>query len=1044
VHELIERCFDPAVTAINRLPMGPPLAATEGRSLTVLDGDWEFTLVPSPGDAPPGWVDGDSDDDPGGDPGDDRARWRTIVVPGCWTRQGTGDLPHYTNILMPWDAQPPAVPDANPTGLYRTTFERPDDDRVVVRFGGAESKLLVWCNGAFVGMGTDSRLASEFDLTPHVVEGTNRLAALVPRWSDSTWIEDQDHWFHGGLHRSVELIGTGPVRIDDLVTVADFDPELGTGSLAVTAHVGSEGRLAAGWTVEVNLTDVDGSLVGDTAAVAADPPFLGAEAITEAYRFTGRTATVNAGALTIEPWSAEQPTLYDLDVALIDPDGAVAERVRSKVGFRRVEIVDRRLVVNGNPVMIAGVNRHDHHPDTGKTVSTEEIRDELLVMKRHNINAVRTAHYPNDPALVELCDELGLYVIAEANIESHARHDSLAAGGRFDAAIVDRVSRMVLRDRSHPSIIGWSLGNESGHGAGHDAAAAWVRRTDPTRFVQYEGGIHHQWMPNSPAETREVTPDRSARLVSDVVCPMYPTVDQISDWARWVERTDGDDRPLILCEFNHAMGNSNGGLADYWAAFEAHDALGGGFIWDWRDQGLREVDDEGRQWWSYGGHYGDEPNDANFCINGLTGPDLLPHPGLGELAWLARPIRVAATAQRLADDAMVTVENRYDHRTIDADHVTIRWALVVDGSVVGSGLVPLPPIGPGRNDEVEVADLAAALADRSLLEGAIDAAVVDFVVELAADQSWAKAGHRLGHDQVVLFEPSNPESDPRPSEGRSVSPSAVANDLAASDLAVSDLAASAVAAMTPTMWRAPTDNDGVAQGWTAPFTGVRPTWVKLGLGDLTATGPALGVDPGGTTEVTGTLGAADYRGTATVVDGGVTHLDWELTVPDSWADVPRVGVRFVVDGVYDQLRWFGPGPDETYPDRRAGATLGWWTSTVADQYHPFVVPQEHGNHVDARWFELVDSAGNGLRFRSRSPFSFSARFDHDSSLTAATTTAQLEAARSAGDGAIEVHIDAAVRGLGTGACGPDTDQVVGPGTYRWGWSIEPLGADHER
>ncbi len=1000
--------FDPSLTELGRAPMTPPLRALAGRSVLSLDGTWDFKLMASPEHVPTAWF-------------DQADGWRDITVPGCWTRQDTGDLPHYTNVLMPWDHQPPAIPADNPTGLYRTRFERPAGERVMVSVGGAESMLVLWCNGHLVGMGKDSRLASDFDLTDFLVDGTNTLAAMVTKWCDATWVEDQDHWFHGGIHRSVTLTATAATRIDDLVVVADYEPETGLGSLDLSAEVGSPGRLAEGWNIASRLTDELGTELGriDRAEVDPSPPFLGPKATAAAYTHLGQKAMVQFSDLAIDPWSAESPTLYTLTTSLLNQNGDLVETLEQRVGFRRVEVGERRLLINGKPVQITGVNRHDHHPDTGKTVTREEIRAELISMKRHNINAVRTAHYPNDPALVELCDELGLYVIDEANVESHARHDSLAASGMFDHAILSRVTRMVLRDRSHPSVIGWSLGNESGQGAAHDAAAAWVRRTDPTRLVHYEGGIHSRWTPTSPAEDRHRPPSRSDSLVSDVVCPMYATVDQIDEWAEWAERTGEDDRPLILCEYSHAMGNSNGGLVDYFNAFESRPALGGGFVWDWKDQGLREVTDDGRQWWSYGGHYGDEPNDANFCINGLVGPDGLVHPGLRELAWLARPVRIEFDVV----DGKAVIENRFVDRRLDPDFVSVRWQLLADGQIMQEGRVAIGSIDPGDRAEF---DLGLPALDGLVSAQVEDALTLDFFVELAADTSWADQGHCLAYDQTVLIR--------RTGSGRT-SPASRAPDTASAPDAE---ATALLAKVWPTVWRAPTDNDGVAQGWTAEFTGIRPQWLSWGIDGLE---PSVKKReertlPSGATELTvnRTLGPITHTTIAVVEPDGMARVSEEMVIPDEWHDLPRVGVMFSIDARFGNLRWFGPGPDETYPDRRSGSRLGLWESTVAEQYHPFAVPQEHGGHVDCRWFELFDDEGRGFRFSGDPTLNFSARLHGDRALTEATTLAELRA-----DGGIEVHIDAAVRGLGTAACGPDTTEVVGGGTYRWDWLFSEIG-----
>lgn len=941
--------FSPGLTEINRLPMSNPWI--RGAATISLDGTWDFLLVDSIEHAPDGWTTADAD-----------SRWRTIQVPGVWTRQNTGDLPHYTNVQMPWPGEPPTVPAASPTGLYRTRFECTEaKSRWVLTIGAAESLALVWCNGTFIGMGKDSRLESSFDLSEAIQHGENHLAIMVPRWSDATWIEDQDHWFHGGIHRSVTLHQTPATWLDDVILSGDFDCASGQAMLTVEAIVGSTGRVGEGWTVRFELEDLK---LRQFLPVAADPaPGDSIERV--AYEHPGRRVRHVLNHIEAQPWSDETPKLYACVIELVAPDGTTIQRVDGRVGFRRVEVRERRLFINGKPTLIAGVNRHDHHADTGKTLTRDEVREELVSMKQHNINAVRTAHYPNDPQLLDLCDELGLYVVDEANVESHARHESLLHLGWFDHAVLDRVRRMVLRDRSHCSIIAWSLGNESGHAPVHDAAAAWIRATDPTRLVQYEGGFNATFSRGEPGAA-EAEPSQSDRLISDVVCPMYASVAAIISWAQWAETSRADDRPLILCEYSHAMGNSNGGLADYWTAFRSEPALGGGFVWDWKDQGLAETAPDGSRWWAYGGHYDDKPNDANFCINGLVGPDGLPHPQLRELAYLAQPVQVTWQA------GVATVHNRRAH--VDLGDLIITWQAEVDGNEVARGELDASPIAAG--------DSGSFAVEVPTTEGTV---CLTFVAALRAATSWAPAGHVVACNQVVVSE--------RPTLA------------ARSGAAPVDL----IGELRPTLWRAPTDNDRFGHGGAAG-AGVARRWAEWQLTSFPA-------EASHTSERT------------TNADGSVTFVE-RFEIPEEWDDLPRIGVVFEVPSQFNRLRWFGLGPDESYPDRQSAQRLGLWTSTVEDQYHPFAMPQEHGAHLGTHWFELSDDDGTGLRI-SGAPI-FSARRHTDHALTAASTLAELTLANH-----IEVHLDLAMRGLGTGACGPDTapEHRVSGGTHTLSWTM---------
>jgi len=1017
--------FDPEIGSINRLPMRVPTtpypdagsARQAGASpwRLALDGVWQFHLASSPTELPDGWT-------------RDLANpttWRDIAVPGCWTRQNTGDLPHYTNVIMPWPLQPPEVPEANPTGLYRRRFNLPPEwagRQVVLHAGGAESLLAVWCNGSFIGMGKDSRLASEFDLTASLLPEGNQLAVLVARYCDHTWLEDQDHWWHGGLHRSVYLEGRGTPHLADVTCVADYEPEDGSGTLLISAGVGGADAPAE-WQARVTLQDGDGTTIGTSSAVAFSG-WVGSSAEAEAvsaYAYKGPFAAVDLTFDSVDPWSAETPRLYAATVELLSAEGEVIEAVAQRVGFRRVEVGARQLLVNGEPIVICGVNRHDHHPDTGKVQTEDDIRADLVTMKQHNINAVRTAHYPNDPVLLDLCDELGLYVVDEANVESHGRYASLCHDVRYHSAFVERVRRMVLRDRNHACIIGWSLGNEAGLGPAHAAAAAWVRSVDPTRFVQYEGACHPTWSQEYTSDPWIRPATAEERLVTDIVCPMYPSIAAVEEWGQWAEKTGLDDRPVVLCEYSHAMGNSNGSLADYWAAFEATPGVQGGFVWDWRDQGLREHDANGRQYWAYGGHFGDKPNDANFCINGLVGPDGVPHPALRELMWLHRPVRVSAGDR----PDRLQVENRREFN--DLSDLIGRWQITCDGEVTAEGHLDLPSLGPGQRHEIDLSlDLPPRETDGRL--------VLSSTFALAEATAYAPQGHVVAWDQhelAVVTPPATPvASTPHTLSGSTVSRSTVPDDSLAEILP-----ASIVDGIRACVWRAPTDNDN---GGPLPVGSAATDWRAEGLNRLrsevrgaTRSGDELIIERD--------ILADDVVGTHStsvrVDEKGRIMFAEQISLPERWLDLPRVGVVFAVDPALETVEWLGLGPDETYPDRRAAALFGRWTTTVTDQYHPYVVPQEYGAHVDTSWLTLTDGRGRGIRIASDQPLIITARPHTDEALEAATTLAELEPATT-----IEVHVDVAVRGLGTGACGPDTlsRYRVAGGSHAWSWWMETI------
>lgn len=916
---------------------------------------------------------------------------------------------------MPWLlTEAPETPERNPTGLYRRRFRVPRGWRgreIVLHLGGAESVAVVWCNGEFIGMGKDSRLPSEFALTESLRSGENELAIMVIRYSDATWIEDQDHWWHAGLHRSVFLEARHPERIDNLAMTADYDPLDGSGTLKVDAEVCGQGK----GSVRVTLETLRARRLGvtsDSIPTTQIVDYLSRYLLASFYE--GPVGRVSLRVDDVRPWSAEQPNRYRVITERLDEEGSVVEAHATTVGFRRVEVKNRRLLVNGAPIKIFGVNRHDHHPETGKVLTSEDLRDDLLAMKRYNINAVRTAHYPNDHRFLDLCDELGMYVVAEANCEAHARMSWLPHDRRYQQAIVERTQRMVLRDRNHPSIIGWSLGNETGSSAAHDAAAAWVRRVDPSRFVQYEGAVSRLWSRGGPSD-QQSAPSASQQLITDIMCPMYAQIDAIIAWAQWAERTELDDRPLILCEYSHSMGNSNGSIAEYVQAFHDNPALGGGFVWDWRDQGLAEHDDAGRFYWAYGGHFGEEIHDGRYCLNGLMGPDLQPHPAMFEYAWAIQPIGAEYLGGRT-----IRIHNR---RSFTAtDDLELHWFLRVDGDVVQSGVLDIV-VGPGQSRRVTVP--AQLPRGRSRLH-------LDVEWVQRSRRPWAPKGAVVAHDQFEVRSwpviPPDPSGAVRVEVGEGGIEGVWHRDrrLIASDF-------------NPTVWRAPVDNDGDIEHPMVSLS-KQPRWQwhqwgldagRFELDDIRSTGES-------SWEVrwvmTTDVGTATHRTALRVGAGGVRFAE-HMRIPKEWGDLPRVGVRFEAPLEFDRLDWLGLGPHETYRDRRSCARFGRWSSSVADQYHPFPYPQEHGAHVGTEWFALTPSRGTGLCIVGEQPLSFSARPHHDETLEFASTLAEL-----CDDDTIEVHVDAAMRGLGTGAGGPGVlpGYIFGGGDYRWVWDLRPV------
>jgi beta-galactosidase len=980
-----------------------------------LDGMWRFQLLHRPDEVP-----GDS--------------WRDIAVPGTWTMQDTWDRPIYTNVQMPFPHRPPELPSENPTGVYERTFEVPASwagRRVVLHVGAAESVLIVELDGVEIGVSKDSHLAAEFDLTDRLHEGEHTLRLTVVKWSDASFIEDQDQWWHGGITRPVYLYATGPVYLADLVIDAGLEQDDGTGTLAVEVHVGwRQGHREPGWQVEASLDGLpeplragvahqppppggpgDWAVPGpprrgalDLQSLAAagalvDPDDIERWRQAEPVMRPPRVGVARLGARVpgVTPWSAEVPALYRLAVALLAPDGTAVERVERMIGFRRVEVTAKELLVNGQPVLIHGVNRHDFDPRTGRTVALDDLRADAELMKRFNVNAVRTSHYPNDPAFLDLCDEVGLYVVDEADIESHAYLDDLCHDPRYRAAWVDRAARMVARDRHHPSVILWSLGNESGHGANHDAAAGWVRAADPSRPLHYEGAIRFDWA--------------SAQRVSDITCPMYPPIAAIVAHA-----TSGEQRhPLIMCEYAHAMGNSGGTLAEYWDAIESTPGLQGGFIWEWRDHGLEQRLPDGTVRWAYGGDFGDTPNDGPFVLDGVTFPDRAPKPILWEQRQIAAPVR-AVPGPGWPSSGRIVVENRGDFR--DLSWLRAAWTLEVDGTAVASGPLPLPALGPGERGEVSLPGWPPP-------EGGPGERLVTLRFQLADATSWAPAGFEVGWAQLAA-------SDAGPDDGATTAfdtDTGWTGDIPFHDGRPTLPALAALPELA--LWRAPTDNDrigGMADRWAAwGLAGLRPGTLDVERGPQavvlrTAWTTASGIDVPVSTRL-----SADARGRI--------RVQQVAEVPEILADLPRVGTVLALRPGLDALEWFGSGPHETYPDRRRGGRIARWSSVVADQLVPYVRPQESGGHSDVRWLELRDAAGAGVRLVFDRPRQVSVLHHTAADLDAALHVNELRPRPET-----LVTVDAVHRGVGTASCGPDTlpPYLVPPGTHRWGWLIEPI------
>jgi len=1025
----------------NRLPMRATLypfpKPTEARGLDrrkspwfqLLNGRWQFKMAARPEEVVADDVAEKTD----------RSGWDQVEVPGNWTLQGYG-APHYTNVQMPFPDEPPFVPEANPTGIYSRTFEVPaawEGRRVVIHFGGAESVLYVYVNGQPVGLGKDSRLPSEFDITPFVRFGAaNVLAAVVVKWSDATFIEDQDQWWMGGLHREVYLYSTAPVHIADVFARGQLINGYRDGRLETTVKVGFPRQPEKGWRVELALFDPQGKSVFKKPLVTEVPagptgswPRLQAEFSEEIK------APVQ--------WSADLPQLYTLVVTLKDPQGAMVESTSARVGFRSAEVRDRQLLINGKRVLIKGVNRHDHHDTKGKALDRETMRLDAITMKRLNFNAVRCSHYPNDPYWLDVCDELGLYVIDEANLEAHGYYHQVGHDRRYAGAFLDRAVRMVERDKNHPSIILWSLGNETAYSPSHDAMAGWIRGYDPTRPLHFEPGI---WIQGVKKQPYQHIYDWGHR-VTDIICPMYSAIEGegLVKWATDKSHPD-QTRPLIMCEYSHAMGNSNGSLADYWDAFEKYPGLQGGFIWEWIDHGIRQKAENGRDYWAYGGDFGDQPNDLNFVCDGLVWPDREPHPGVFEFKHLAQPIKAIGFQLK---SGTLELKNKLDFASLRGFRG--EWALTVNGTKKAGGKLTALTARPGEIQKIKLKLPACTLA-------AGEEAFLNLRYCTAVATPWAKGGHEVGWDQLsVPFKVKAAPAARRPKGQVSLEKSAGMAEAAAGAVRLrASLEAGRIESLSwngreillsgPMLqvWRAATDNDGI-KGWTGQEGKPLGRWLKAGLNDLQlrVTSATARLDKDGQAVLSfehiascaASEEAVRHRHKYTVLPDGSILVDNEFAIDKALPDLPRLGVVMALRPGFEKLQWLGRGPWENYIDRNRSSMVGLYESTVAEQYVPYILPQEHGNHTEVRWLSLAN-AKTGLRIEARGPLEFTASHFAAADLFVRTHTWQLEPRKET-----ILSLDYRQRGLGTASCGPDTlDRYkVQPGRIRWSYVIRPFG-----
>jgi beta-galactosidase len=897
-----------------------------------LDGLWKFHWSRAPFDTPVGFEEPEFDD----------SGWDEIPVPANWEVEGHGHA-IYLDERYPFDAQWPALPeDYNPVGSYRTSFELPTEwEEKIVRlvFGGVRSAMYVWLNGKRVGYSQGAKTPASFDITQYLQSGKNTLALKIHRWSDASYLESQDMLRMSGIERGIYLEAIPQTHIADVFFRGGLENHYRNGRLELEVSVSNQSD-------EIGNYQLHWSLLNPRQANA--PVGHGNQNL-ELASGESRSLSFSQSISDIESWSAETPRLYTLMLELQDPDGNTLAAWSDEVGFREVVIQNGQLMVNGNALTIRGVNRHETHPETGHVVSRETMLQDILLMKANNINAVRSAHYPNDPYWYNLTDRFGLWVIDEANIESHplAISEDTQLGNEMSwlPAHLDRTRRMVERDKNHPSIIIWSLGNEAGEGEIFEATYDWIKQRDPTRLVQYE-----------PA---------GKAAYSDIYCPMYAPIQRLLDYAA----TD-PERPAIMIEYAHAMGNSVGNLADYWAAINSHPSLQGGFIWDWVDQSLAFTDEQGRRYWAYGHDYHPGlPTDGNFLNNGLVDPDRQPHPHLHEVKKVYQPVSFQSRGD---GSGWYEVTNRYDF--IDLGHLVFQWKLQEDGEVIANGVFKVSDTDSGDTSSVHL-ELPEV--------GQNPESEYHLLLQAVQNENSAAlpAGHVIAWDQFPLGSKSYPEQQIPNGEVRVNETSAAIivsgpgfeTVFSRKDGAISSYLFHGremlISGPTPNFWRPPTDND-LGNGmpdWARVWKLAGPDR-SLKFIQAEALENAVKISTEFELRAIASRLLVSYR----IDASGVIFVDMEFEPGEQpLPNIPRFGMQLALPSDFSQVEWFGRGPHESYADRKTSAAIGRYSANVADMFHRYSRPQETGNLCDVRWMRLSDEEGNGWHVTGKEVLSIS-------------------------------------------------------------------------
>lgn len=955
--------------------------------VTSLNGTWKFKWASHPSKAMPGFF----------NPTVNISSWDDIPVPSNWqvvaAREGRPyDKPIFSNIKYPFPATPPKISaDTNAVGMYRTTFTLSEDitnKSVFIHFGGVASACYVWLNGEAIGYHEDSMTPFEFNITDDVRTGVNHLAVQVINWSDGSYLEDQDFWRLSGIFRDVNLLVRPQAIITDVSLNTELDANYEHATLKVAAFIKNfRTQLLQAHQMLFSLYDAKGNV--------AAPPVSQSVYDLEAYQ--EKSFRVEMPVENPLKWSAETPNLYKLTVQLLTPDGKTVEAISQQVGFRNVKIKGGQLMINGKAVTLKGVNRHEFDPETGRVISRESMIRDIRLMKQHNINAVRTSHYPNVSEWYNLCDELGLYIMDEANIESHGlwqQNIILADKPEWRTAFLERGKAMLDRDKNHPSVIIWSLGNESGMGENFNAMSDYFRLADPGRPIHYEGRKNYK--PNSLSNF-------------DIISVMYPSTNDMIDLVR-----QDKTRPLILCEYAHGMGNSIGNLKEYWDVIERYPTMQGGFIWDWVDQGLKLKRPDGSPYWEFFNHL-----DGANAGDGLVNPDRVPQPELNEVKKIYQHVRFEMPDTLRQGQKTVLIRNNYDFTSLNK--FDLNWSLQENGQIISKGNITNLNALPRQTQQITIP------YELPVSKTAGSEYFLNLSLVLKAEQSWAPKGHEVGWKQTPISVPAiaKPElSLTRHTALRVTQLNSNRVMITGQFFSVTfDKREGRIVSFKnrkdemmekgpfPNFWRVPTDND--EGGGEQSFASV---WRKAGLDSLKLLSSDMKTERINThatrvilTQILeGHLSRIQVNTTYTVYATGDIHVKNTFLPAEGWPMVAKIGMQLQMPSAFNKLQWFGKGPFETYADRKTGARTGIYTGEVASQHFPYIYAQENGNKTEVRYALITNSEGTGLLAISDSIFNVNVHDYTDKALQSAKAPkAQLERGNTT-----VVNLDLAQMGLG--------------------------------